>query len=320
LPADPRVRTWARVLVLGLAFDAAPAGATDVESQAIASLDACIETLFSQEAEPRLGRRVDLRELCPDLASALRAGNTPRFEWAAGALSEDPTIGELLDLGALVAAPARNSGLRWSHTPAQLSALLEEVLLPDESSEGLGWWDRILAWLRDLVKTPGDADLGWIKKILDAITLGEEKAARILYGVLVLLIAAVVAIFVHELRAIGIFRARRRAGAVRCTPAAPPPAPAPSLSLSGIRDLARQRQPAAILGLCIEELIKHGRLADDLSRTNRELHRSLASGPTATSFGDLVRLAENASYGGYLANDQVLARCYADAERILGAR
>jgi len=34
----------------------------------------------------------------------------------------------------------------------------------------------------------------------------------------------------------------------------------------------------------------------------------------------LVRLAENASYGGYLANDQVLARCYADAERILGAR
>jgi len=326
LPADPKVHPWTGLwicaLTLGLAL---VSGSTTAENRAMASLDACIATLFSGEETPRRGRRVDLAESCPDLARALRASadGAPRIQWAVENLSEDPSTAELLDLKVLAAAPRDVAKLRWSRSPAQLREILQAVRLSEDDDQRLGWWDRFLGWLRDLVKRRSDADLGWLEGILDAIQIEAETANRILYGVLAVLILSLLALLLSELKAAGFFRSRRMAdtgrGAWEGALAGRVPAADHDLGLSGIRDLATQRQPAAILRLCIRALIARGRLPDDPSRTNRELHRALARDSTATSFGDLVVLAEGASYGGYQVTDQVLTRCYTGAEHILEA-
>lgn len=288
---------------------------------ALASLDACVAALFAQEGSLRLDESADLAASCPGLAAAVRAGagagGSPRLEWAAAALADDLRVGELLDLAVLAAPPDQGAGLLWTESRTRLAALLEEVLATETEDDWFGWWDRFLAWLRDLVKTQGDADLDWLERLLASIQLSEETINRILMAVLALVVLSFVLLLSSELRAAGYFRGGRRTS-VR---AGPRPAgahgPRPALSLSSVRDLARQHQPAALLTLCIEELMARGRLPADRSRTNRELLRALAPDAAAAPFADLVGFAEYASYGGYPVTDPVLERCFAGAGRIL---
>jgi len=304
-----------------LALVAGPSPATTAQDRAMSSLDACIAARFSREETGESDQRESLEKSCPDLSPALRsaASAAPRFHWASGALSKDPSSSELLDLEALMAAPRTRLG--WTQPPARLSALLKEVLLPQERADRISWWERFLQWLRDRVEMPGHVDLGWLERIVDALQISAETAKRILYGVLALLVLSLVGLFVHELRAAGLFQVGRRFNGRRRAGATSPPTPASGDStLAGIRALARQRQPAAILRLCIEELILRGRLPYDKSRTNRELCRFIAEDPSAESFDDLVVLAEDASYGGYPVTDRILSRCRGDAEQILGTR
>jgi hypothetical protein len=311
------------ILIPLFAFAAGPSPATTAQDRALSSLDACADALLSREAVRKPDHRESLEKSCPDLSPALRAAASaaPRFHWASEALSEDPNSSELLDLEALMAAPAPGTRLEWTQPPARLTALLKEVLLPQERADRVSWWERFLQWLRDRVNVPGHVDLGWLERIVDALQISAETAKRILYGVLALLVLSLVALFVHELRAAGLFqvgrrfKGRRHAGAT-----SPPTAASGDSTLVGIRALARQRQPAAFLRSCIEELILRGRLPHDKSRTNRELCRLIGEDPIAASFDDLVVLAEDASYGGYPVTDRILTRCRVDAEQILGTR
>lgn len=321
MPADLRTRPWIGILIPLFAFAGGPSPATTAQDRAMSSLDACVDALLSREAIRKPDHRESLEKSCPDLSPALRAAASaaPRFHWASGAISEDPSSSELLDLQALMAAPGTR--LEWTQPPARLTALLKEVLLPQERADRISWWERFLQWLRDRVEMPGRVDLGWLERIVDALQISAETAKRILYGVLALLVLSLVALFVHELRAAGLFqvgrrfKGRRHAGAT-----SPPTAASGDSTLAGIRALARQRQPAAFLRSCIEELILRGRLPHDKSRTNRELCRLIGEDPSAESFNDLVVLAEDASYGGYPVTDRILTRCRGDAEQILGTR
>jgi len=323
-PAKPRQATAAAALACTLvcaSVESPPARAA--AEMAMASLDACVARVFTSAEGPRLGATLDLDAYCPGLAEALRAGagagGSPRLTWAAAALSGDLSAAELLDLAALAAPPETTSDLVWSASQAKLAAILEEVLVTDDQGKGLDWWDRFLAWLRDLVKAQDDADLDWLEQLLASIDLSQETIDRILLVVLGLVVLAFVLLLVQELRAAGYFRGRRPIAVRHGAPPGPrTPAPTPGLSPSAIRGLSRQHQPAALLTLCIRNLATRGRLPADESRTNRELLRALAP-DTAAPFAELVGLAEAASYGGYPVTDQVLARCFDGAGRILDA-
>jgi hypothetical protein len=245
----------------------------------------------------------------------------PRVAWAGEILAADPSTGELLDLRVLLAQQIPRANPHWTRTRAELSQLLQDILSSEERLDPLGWWERILAWLRDLLRKQGDSDLRWLEGLLDSFTMSAEMAKRILYGITALALASLAVLFVYELRAAGHLRRKDRGAAGAC----PATSDSPSvrrvqISLSGIRILAPQRQPAAVLRLCIQELIARGLLPNDSSRTNRELHRALSADEAETNFGELVQLAERTTYGGYPVTERVLARCYADAAHILGAR
>ncbi len=288
------------------------------ERQLYELFDDCISRQVRAVSAPGFDRPLDLEITCPSLGGAL--GESPLGKWIRPTPGGDMTLDQLVDLRHLVARMSPPEETNWTLNYSGLDALLAQTLVRKEGGDELGWWDRFLAWLEGLIREQDDADVRWLLRLLQALTPSAETAKFILYGSLVTLVLVAVGIVFNELRAAGIVKVFRQRSHRRVSmESADTGAGASVLSPQGIRRLALVQQPAALLKLCIDQLICEHRLPDDKSLTNREFCLYLRSQhhEIAVRFTKLADYAERSVYGGGKVDQSIVDQRYSDADALL---
>ncbi len=291
--------------------------AIDTHEELFNAVQSCISVLGEREIDD--AQTVNLH--CPRLGEQLQ--NSFLGETSFDDRFAKLTYREVLDIEKLFAARINPEPARVSFLYTNLDQFLSDTLVVDANAKKIGWWERFLAWLEDKIRTQDDADLKWLEDILKALTFSEETRKFILYGSFAIIVLLALSIVVNELKAGGLFRRRTRSrlSTSSQTSAGSNMTDVELLTTDSIQKMPQQMQPQALLSMCIDQLIRCGKLPDDRSRTNREFLKLFGSGGNQTvtrSFQDLVERAERSLYGGEQLSAEALARCFEESNRLLG--
>ena len=184
------------------------AGAFAADDAALRVVEAC---------RARLDERTDIgieriRKRCPDLLPAI--ASAPWHALVPATLRERREELSAESLGALVALIRGSSVTDTSRTSpdlAQLGPVLAE--LGANGQQGVTRWERFKRWLKDLRSGRKDGDDGWLTRWSRELSTSEGVARIVSYVGYALLAALAIFVVVAELRAAGLFSARRRAAA-----------------------------------------------------------------------------------------------------------
>lgn len=158
----------------------------------------------------------------------------------------------------------------------------------------LTWLGRIEAWIRHSLLRPL---AHWLRSLGPQLRHSRHPQA-ILFGLIALLLAASAAVLAYELRGSGLARRRRaappRRGRIAADPAPSSDGQSPELDWTQLRE-----QPARLLRLLVDTLIRARRLERDRHLTCRELQREaqLETDIERASFAQVASLAERELYG-----------------------
>lgn len=232
-----------------------------------------------------------LEQACPGLRNAFdQLGLTPLLP---PAWPKTLTASELADVDALVRRYAGSPGPEPPNTAALRS--IATRLVP--SAAPPTWWSRVRAWIRQRTGSLLPAIGRWLRSIGPAL---RDPGQAIVYAVIVLLLAAVAAALVFELRGTGLIRPRRRAAAPRRAARIAASPTGSTEAHSGEPDWARLReQPARVLRLLVDTLTRAHRLARDRHLTCRELEKEARFDTEIerAGFARVARFAERELYG-----------------------
>ena len=281
--ARPGSRAWISSLALTALLSAivpvrAPAAAAQ---DALSAIDSCVRRL---DPGVDIGyERIATR--CPDLARRLE-----KADWSAWLPrtwqqpDNDLSAGGLQELRVLVARELATHPMVPTPRVERLPAILAG--LGQGAHQPAGWWARCKAWLRDVFGRSGqaDADSGFTRLIAH-VGLAETVIETISYGALALVVVLAGLIVVNELRAAGVFGAKRSrhaaAGAHRSASRGDGLSwrdveraplyhrPRRLLELIAARLTEQHRLPPAS-GLTVRELAGAARLADEADRPRLE--------------------------------------------------
>ena len=241
----------------------APVAANDA---VIAAIDGCIHTL-----DPSLdvGYR-HVAERCPELAGTLAA--SPYAAWLPPDWSKpdnELSVGGLAELRRLLTRTEPTPAVRTPRV-AQLADVLKELHRSDTAPRS--WWARLKQWLRGvLTPQPGEAEQGWLARLIGGIDLSQRITRAIVWGALLLLLLLAGAVVANELRVAGWWRRQRRHGRQLAAHAAAEGA------AGGLEDIERasdEEQPHLLLQLIIRRLIELQRLPPARALTLKELERA----------------------------------------------
>lgn len=243
-------------------------------------------------ADTRLTGIADLSRACPGIRPALeQLGWTvllpPRWP-------EKLTARGLADLAALTQRYGGSMPAAAPGTAALQSIAAGLVPAPQPAS----WSDRIRALIQHWAASALHAAGKWLRSSLEPV-LRHSRPGAIFYGLAALLLIVVAVLLTFELRGAGLVRALRRA---------PPPlrrALATRLTGTVAREYGEpdwprlQEQPARVLRLLVETLVRARRLDRDRHLTCRELAREARfdSESEREGFARVARLAECELYG-----------------------
>jgi hypothetical protein len=241
----------------------APVAAND---DAIAAIDGCIHNL-----DPSLdvGYR-HVAERCPELAGALAA--SPYAAWLPPDWSKpdnELSVGGLIELRRLLTRTEPTPAVRIPRV-AQLADVLQELHRSDTAPRS--GWARLKQWLRGVfTPQPGDAEQGWLARVIGGIDLSQRITRAIVWGALLLLLLLAGAVVANELRVAGWWRRHRRHG---WHPAAHAVAGRAAGGLEDVERASGDEQPHLLLQLIIQRLIELQRLPPARALTLKELERA----------------------------------------------
>ena len=247
----------------------------------------------AEQADAKLTGMLALSKACPGVGAALNQLGLNRYlppGWA-----KTLTASGLGDLGALAQryAGPMASGAPRTVTLRSIAAGLVPPSPPPTWSQRIGAWvqrqigpllHRAGRWLRSLGPATGRSTLVW----------------TLLYGLLGLLLVAVVLLLILELRGTGLFR---RGGSTTQVPRRSALGAHPAeLAEPEWRDpdwVRLREQPARLLRLLVDGLTRAGRLERDRHLTCRELETQarFETDVERESFAGVARLAERELYG-----------------------
>jgi len=244
--------------------------------EALAALDGCIAQLDWQRdmGYARIAAR------CPDLASSL--AQSPYAAWLPRGWDE-PGPGDKLslhgleELRTLLSGEARRGAASPLPQPAHLAGVL--AALTPAVSEQRSWWQRLTAWLRELIATREQSGGGgsWIDALLAQLrgswtrllSLAALTLLAVLAGALVLRELGVTGLLRHAPRRIASAEAQLRAATEmdwrRIEAAAPAEQPRLLLELISARLAQLERLPPA-RALTLRELLRAAQLTDTADR------------------------------------------------------
>lgn len=272
---------WLALLTIAGAVRAQPLTAQAVIARCVSQADAKLTGISA------------LSKACPGVGAALDQLGLTAFlppDW-----QKTLTASGLGDLGDLA---QRYAGTTASGAPetATLRAIAAGLVPPPPPPN---WSQRIGAWIQRQAGPLLDRAREWLRSL--GPTAGRSALARtLLYGLLALLLVAVVVLLILELRGTGVFRRGRSAARL------------PRQSASGARspntveaewrepDWARLRgQPARLLRLLVDTLTRAHRLERDRHLTCRELETEARfdSEFEREGFARVALLAERELYG-----------------------
>jgi hypothetical protein len=160
----------------------------------------------------------------------------------------------------------------------------------------LGWFERFKRWLRSMLEQQGGNSDNWLARWLEETKISNLVATGILYAALLLILGLTVFVIVNELRAAGLFRARRKtqpdqvAGGI---------AAAAEDAAADFDTLPADRKASMLLRMLVATLIRSGRLRTERSLTHRELsaRARFDDARQRESFQRVAALAERTVYG-----------------------
>lgn len=243
------------------------------------------------QADAKLNGISALEHACPGLRNAFDQLRLSAFlppDWP-----NTLTGGELADLDALL---RRYAGPPASEPP-KTAALRSIAARLVAASPPPTWWSRIMAWIEHRTGSLLPSVRRWLRSVAPSL---QHHGQAWVYGIMVLLLAAVVAVLAFELRGAGLIRPRRGTTRLprRTYIAGGPTGNAEAQSREP--DWARLReQPARVLRLLVDTLTRAHRLGRERHLTCRELE-SEARFDTETEragFARVARLAERELYG-----------------------
>lgn len=175
--------------------------------------------------------------------------------------------------------------------PQRVAAILATIEPP--RPQAASWWERFVQWLERYARQNEGSN--WLADLLRDVE--PWVFTNIFLAILAMLVIALGALIIVELRAAGVGKARRRQTVAGARPAAA--SPRVELGLADIAALPLREQPPALLQWAIARLVERQVLPADASLTNGELLAVLrARAPDELpTFRRLTRVAEAAAYG-----------------------
>jgi hypothetical protein len=195
------------------------------------------------------------------------------------------------DLDALA---QRYAGRPASTLPAvsDLRVMALRLQQPDVASASSALWSRVKTWLRSRL-APLDGLVKWLRR-LPGGSVGPAFRAALLTGAGALILLAVAAVILMELRAAGVFDPDRRRNAVRTHVA-----PAEANTDAEIDTAHALDSPASALRMLIAALKHSRRIERDRNLTCRELlsHALFDTQGQRDEFASIALLAERELFG-----------------------
>ena len=266
----------------------------------------------------RLDARADvgierIQKRCPDLLPAM--ASAPWRNLVPQTLRErreELSAESLRALVELVRGANANAGGKAPDV-AQLAPVLAE--LGAHGQEGATRWERFKRWLKDLRNGRKDDDEGMLARWSRELSTSEGIARIVSYVGYALLAALALYVIAAELRAAGLFSARRRA-ASRNTPEAQWRR---RLMLADIADAPLAEQPGMLLRLLGEALTRAHRLpaADGLTADAIARRAQLEAESDRAALARVARTSDEIRYGGRMPPDADLQATVEHAKSLL---
>jgi hypothetical protein len=285
-------------------------GACAADDPALRIVDAC---------RARLDARLDIgieriEKRCPDLLPAIAAA--PWHALVPSTLRErreELSAESLRALAELIRGATAAPAPRAPPDVAQLAPVLAG--LGAHGQEGATRWERFKRWLKDLRNGREEGDEGWLTRWSRELTTS-EGVARIIsyvgYGLL-----AVLALFViwGELRAAGLFSARRRAAARN----SPDAQWRRRLMLADVMAAPLVERPGMLLRLLGEALTRAHRLpaADGLTAGAIARRADLDAEADRAELARVAALSDEVRYAGRVPTPGDIERTVASAQALL---
>jgi hypothetical protein len=307
-----RTRARTTLLAAGLLL-AVAGGACAADDAALRVVEAC---------RARLDARIDvgverIQKRCPDLLPAIAAA--PWHALVPPTLRERREELSAESLRALVelirgAGAATAAGVpRASPDVAQLAPILAE--LGAHGQEGVTRWERFKRWLKDLRNGRKDDDEGWLTRWSRELSTSEGVARIVSYVGYGLLAALALFVIWAELRAAGLFSARRRAAA-RNSPEAQWRR---RLMLADVGAAPLAERPGMLLRLLGEALTRAQRLpaADGLTAAAIARRARLDAEADRAELARVAAMSDQVRYAGRMPADDDLERTVTSARALL---
>ena len=295
---------------IACALCALAGGARAADDPALRVVEAC---------RARLDARVDIgveriQKRCPDLLPAIASA-----PWHALVPSTLRERREELSAESLRALAALIRGANAAPAPAAAPdvAQLAPVLaaLGAHGQEGATRWERFKRWLKDLRNGREEGDEGWLSRWSREITTSEGVARIVSYIGYGMLAALALFVIWSELRAAGLFNARRRAAA-RNSPEAQWRR---RLMLADVSAAPLAERPGMLLRLLGEALTRAHRLpaADGLTARAIARRAELDADADRVELAGVARLSDEVRYAGRVPADDELERTVTMAQDLL---
>ncbi len=267
-------------------------------------LNNCIEQQFDNQSTPKLNKKIDLLEECPELSILLATRESNDF--IQPPLESDTTLNRLLDeqkLRTLV-----------YHVPNNTLTNLELVTelasgynLGSPNEDSKSWWQIFKQWLKDnYASDDEDTNIDWLIELLDGFSIPDWLYKTILYGSITLIIIFAIVIIVNEFRHYKRFK--NRDAQQNNVDNLDPLHEFRKLNWEEIQNLPFNQRTSALLQYLIQQCIDRDWLPNNNSFTNREFYCSLKKldSNKAIKFNTIINAAERAIYGNHtLSNDEL---------------
>ena len=280
-------------------------------------LDRCLRTLDASAEPLPPYRRLILEEVCPGLAKAV--AELPATVSLSPPLDQQTTPNQLQDLRALL--------VTYRSPPASVErfdfAALPELLartLAIEPAPPVSWWQRFKDWLAKKLSGSGKSDYRWLTEFLKSLDPPDWLADLILRASIAVILLLALAVVVNELRAANPLSWLQRRTRMQRTGRVPESHRPAGLTWKHVADLPPGQQPAALLWLVLQELIRRGVLPDDLSLTNREMLVRLGTAAPVheAPFAKLTAAADAVLFGNRAVVAAQLLPLHQAAQAIVG--